>query len=254
MARGLFPPGRRCSAARQPAGTVLQPREQEQSHSSPLGPTQPPARSPAICKTAANYERPQHPSARWRGYLAAELTCVITLTSRCPPSQTSTTSSPLLCRHPGTAVEQLVLGPSAAESRHRVSACTKPSWSNIPELSQHRQGAQAGSEQRGAGAVSKAPLLPGPTSSSVLPKMKARLFRNSHLLHRDLHFAFWPLFLVLMRSFMGKTSTSSSRVSPFSFASQLKENSVLGKNSLSSAARRPKARAPDPSVRAYKAF
>lgn len=40
------PPQRpRSSAGTQPAGTVLWPWGQEQSHSSPLGPTQPPARS-----------------------------------------------------------------------------------------------------------------------------------------------------------------------------------------------------------------
>lgn len=35
---------------------------------------------------------------------------------------------------------------------------------------------------------------------------------------------------------MGKTFTSSSRVSPLSFAQHLKENSGMGKNSLSSVA------------------
>lgn len=116
----------------------------------------------------------------------------------CPPCQASATSSPHPLRTPLNSHGAACPGPISCRKLARCP-CLRLTLllKHPPELSQRRQGAQAGSEQCRAGTVSKAPLLPGPTSGSVLPEMKAELFRNSHVPHRDLHFTFWPLFFSL---------------------------------------------------------
>lgn len=191
----------RSEVGTQPAGTACRPRGQERSHSSPLGPRRLPASRVAICKRAANCERPQHRSARRRGCLTAVLTHAITLAS--------VPTEPGKCVHPPSSRGAARPG----HSRHQKPAwgpCLHQTPSDTPRAAQRRRGAQAGSGHRSSRDTPAAsnetrqkPALQKPSFSTAwsAPRFLAAL-----------------LFLRPMRSFMGKTPRSSSRVSPFPFA------------------------------------